>query len=150
MDPADLKSEIDRALKSLPDPRAPRTLLPRVMAAVEQQQARQPKRRTWFTWPLGWQVASVTALILLAAGLAWVLPSAQTAVSASTANAVASVHTRFAGVIEDASALTTAARIVWTAFFQPIVGCLLAFLVVMSVACAAFGAALGRVALGGV
>ena len=47
------KIVVDRALKQLPGPRAPRTLLPRVMAAVEgEQHARQrqsgpPRARPW-------------------------------------------------------------------------------------------------------
>ena len=44
---------VDRELRQLPSPRAPHTLLPRVLAAVEQWTRRPWYARAWFTWPLG-------------------------------------------------------------------------------------------------
>ena len=59
MNPDDLERLAHHELHRLPAPRAPRTLLPRVMAAVEAWANRPWYTRAWFTWPLGWQVASL-------------------------------------------------------------------------------------------
>ena len=67
MDPADL--DLDRALTELPRPRAPRTLLPRVMAAAAQPAA--PPATGWFTWPRAWQGASIAAALALTALIGW-------------------------------------------------------------------------------
>ena len=58
MDPAELERLVDRALGQLPAPRAPRTLLPRVMAAVPTP-ARPWHARPWLMWPAGWQIISL-------------------------------------------------------------------------------------------
>ncbi|HVY68680.1 MAG TPA: hypothetical protein VHH73_02060 [Verrucomicrobiae bacterium] len=61
-----LESLIHRELRQLPPRRAPRTLAPRVRAALEAR-ARLPWwRRAWTGWPLGMQVFSgVLALLLV-------------------------------------------------------------------------------------
>ena len=75
MNPDDLERLTHRELHRLPAPRAPRTLLPRVMAAVEAWANRPWYTRAWFTWPLGWQVASAAALVLLVTGGVMLAPS---------------------------------------------------------------------------
>jgi hypothetical protein len=75
MDPADLEGLLDRELKQLPAPRAPQTLLPRVMAATAGRDVQVPEATGWLTWPLPWRVASVAA-VALAAYAAWWLLSA--------------------------------------------------------------------------
>lgn len=68
----DWEEDLDRELKSLSNARAPRTLLPRILAAAEAQ-ARQPAwLREWYRLPL-WS----RALVLAAASAAalWVLRS---------------------------------------------------------------------------
>ena len=66
MDPDELASLIDRELRDLPGPRAPRSLLPRVLEAVAE--ARRPwYARAWRTWPRAWQAASVVACALFLA-----------------------------------------------------------------------------------
>ena len=62
MDPADLETFVDGELRRLPLPRAPQTLLPRVLAAVEQWRERPWYARAWFTWPLAWQSGRSAAL----------------------------------------------------------------------------------------
>jgi uncharacterized membrane protein len=64
------------ALRTLPTPRAPRTLLPRVMTATSQLRQRPWYARTWLSWPVGWQVASVAAFAMLIAVLAVLWPMA--------------------------------------------------------------------------
>src|SRR5580765_1858939 len=79
MYPADLDRLVDRELKHLPSPRAPHTLLPRVLAAVEHWTRRPWYERAWFTWPVGWQIASLAVLALLVAGGAVLLTGVRAA-----------------------------------------------------------------------
>ena len=51
MGPADFEHRLTRELQMLPTPRAPGTLLPRVMAAVQAWALRPWYQRAWFTWP---------------------------------------------------------------------------------------------------
>jgi hypothetical protein len=148
--PDDLEDVVDRALKRLPGPRAPRTLVPRVMAAIEAERVRTSSARPWLSWPLAWQVASVTVLIVLGVGIARLWPGAQSVVQQSVSPVLSDVTTVVVDVASKASAVATVTRIVWRALVQPLVGYLLVLVLVMCAACATFGAALGRVALGGV
>lgn len=52
---------LDRKLRSLPDRRAPATLVPRVMAAVRARAERRWYRRAWRDWPPICQVLSLLA-----------------------------------------------------------------------------------------
>jgi len=119
---SDLEQKVDRELKRLPAPRAPHTLLPRVLGAVDAWARRPWYTRAWFTWPLGWQVASVVALGLIAAG-AWMLPPAPSSLVVTT----------------------NAGRVLWRTILEPFLAYAFAIVVVMCLACAAFGAALSYV-----
>lgn len=119
---ADLEQRVDRELRRLPPPRAPHTLLPRVLAAVEAWVNRPWYTRAWFTWPLGWQVASVAALVLVVAGL-WMLPPAPPSVVVTT----------------------NAGRVLWRTIVEPFLAYAFVIVVIMCLACAAFGAALSYV-----
>ena len=148
MNPADLEREIDRRLRQLPVPRAPRTLHPRVMAAV--RIARQTARATgWFNWPLVWQAASVAALVLLVAGFVTIWPSMQALFDVYVSAPVAGVAGRTADRFRSVTDLATAALVVWRVVVHPIVFYALIFVGAMCAACVAFGSALSRVALGG-
>lgn len=130
MDPVDF-DELDRALSELPAPRAPRTLLPRVLAATVDNPAAQPTG--WLTWPLAWQVASVAALVL-ALGGAWMFaaaPPQQVTRAAGTAGEVA-----------------TLLRVFWDVLFQPVATYILVLGISLALACALAWAAL-EAALGG-
>jgi hypothetical protein len=145
MDHVEFEQIVDRALKALPAPRAPHTLLPRVMAAVGMQM--RPAARTWFTWRREWQIASVAALALLTIAVVWLATAAEAAVGARAAAAL-SQSSSIAIVAEGAAAIGELAHVAWETI-QPVVCALLLFLLVMSTACAVFAMALGRVALGG-
>lgn len=119
---ADLEQRVDRELRRLPAPRAPHTLLPRVLAAVEAWVNRPWYTRAWFTWPLGWQVASVALLALAFAGL-WMLPPAPPSVVVTT----------------------NAGRVLWRTIVEPFLAYAFVIVVIMCLACAAFGAALSYV-----
>jgi hypothetical protein len=119
MQPSDLERIVDRELRRLPAPRAPHTLLPRVMAAVDAWARRPWYARAWFTWPLGWQIASIAAVALIVYGV-WMLPPAPPVVTTTT----------------------SAGRVVWRTLIEPFLTYVAVLVVLMCLACAAFGAAL--------
>jgi hypothetical protein len=83
---AELEAAVERRLKALPELRAPATLLPRVMAAIERRTAPAWYRRAWQTWPLALQAASLAVLVALFAGLclgAWQLTHSSGATAAT-------------------------------------------------------------------
>lgn len=96
----DLEKLLDRELRSLPTPRAPETLMPRVMAAIAARAALPWYQRTWFEWPRGWQVASaaltVAFLVALMTFAPWrVLPAVE-----SLARFIGEIKALFAAVGE--------------------------------------------------
>jgi hypothetical protein len=115
----DLERRVHDELRRLPAPLAPGTLLPRVLAAVEAWANRPWYARAWFTWPLGWQIASVAALALAVYGT-WNLPPVPASVVATT----------------------NAGGVIWRTLFEPLLGYVVGLVVLMCLACAAFGAAL--------
>lgn len=132
MDSGDLDERLDRVLRELPRPRAPRTLVPRVLAATVDR----PSTATatgWLTWPLGWRIASVVALVALAAGAFMLLSAPPQAVSNAAGTA---------------SEVATVARALWEVLLQPIATYLFVLGISLAFACALGWAAL-EVALGG-
>jgi hypothetical protein len=145
MDPADLERLVDRELRALPPARAPRTLLPRVMAAVDA--ARRPwYARAWLTWPAAWQAVSVVALMAAVAGGAMLLPTLQQAMTALTF--VADVKGDVADRARDVEVATTAVRVLWNALLAPVVPYAFGLVLLMCVACAVFGTALNHLVFG--
>ena len=122
----DLEALVDRELRRLPLPRAPQSLLPRVMAAVEALAQRPWYTRAWFAWPLGWRVVSLVPLALFAY-LVWIWnpPSPPPTVVAAA----------------DAS------RVVWGALVEPLLPYILVLVLLMGLVCAAVGLALNYVLL---
>ena len=158
MPPDDLEDIVDRALKQLPAPRAPRTL-----AAAgdggdrsrtrERAPARAPRARPWVTWPLAWQVASIAVAHRTRGGSRKAVAARRVgrSVVRDDARGMRSPNQRHCRRDESTAAtVANVTRIVWHALVQPFVGYLLFLILVMCAACATFGAALGRVALGGV
>ena len=149
MDPAELERLTDRALRRLPTPRAPRTLLPRVLAAVAAEASRPWYARAWLSWPLQWQLvsAAVTAVILVGAAVAG--PAAAAGMLEFATRTSLPISSQFAGMVSSLDAVWEASRIVWNVV-APAARVVALLLLVMSVACVAFGTALDRViALGG-
>jgi hypothetical protein len=145
MHPSDLAAVVDRELRRLPMLRAPQTLLPRVLAAVQKWSRRPWYARTWFTWPTGLQAASVVTLLLLAAGGAALLPRAQAVALDATSGVSVGLMKDVAGAVQRAEVTATAIRVLWRALLEPFVAYAFALVVLMCLACAAFGAALNRV-----
>lgn len=132
MEPADLERLLHGELSRLPRPRAPQSLLPRVMAAAAQT-ARPAAASGWSTWPRMWQAAALAALVAFAAVSAWLAmaPPAPVADLARSAGRTAAIM-----------------RVVWDVLLQPAAGYVFVLGVALTLACAAVWAAL-EVALGG-
>jgi hypothetical protein len=137
---------VSRALTQLPALRAPGTLLPRVMAAVQAWAGRPWYQRAWFTWPMGWQLATVGALVLMAVStwewapaldvaalFARLMPAAPQPLSPQTASSL--------------SALRVAAGVLWQGL-QPILVVAFVIVVAMAAACLAAAVALNRAVFG--
>lgn len=130
MDPAEVDRLLDRELADLPRPRAPRTLLPRVMAAAA---APAPAATGWFTWPRAWQAASVAAALAVTALVAWLAM----APPAGVVNAA-----------QGAGEALAVVRVLWDVLVQPAAVYLFVIGILFTLACAAAWAALDA-ALGG-
>jgi len=130
---------VQHRLRQLPPPRAPETLLPRVMAAVRRPARTRWYRCPWVEWPLVCQAASVALL----AALAPFVPFAFEWVGAGIVSRAAGDAASGVAVITDD--VSTLSRVLWRVFLQPTIGYLGTFVAVMCVAGAAFCAALTRV-----
>jgi hypothetical protein len=129
MDPADLERLLDAELRRLPVPRAPQTLLPRVMAAVRPAEAVSG----WSTWPRAWQTAAAILMLAAAAGAAWLATAPPAPV---------------AGLAERAGDTAALIRVLWDVLLGPAAAYLFVLGIALTLACAAAWAAL-ELALGG-
>jgi hypothetical protein len=145
---ADLERFVDGKLRQLPLPHAPETLVPRVMAAVRAWVERPWYQRAWFTWPLGWQVASGTALVLTLLAIATGLPWMTASISGLAASALSGVTAKVPDVPQRLEAASSAAEVLWHGFVHPVL--VYAFVVVgaMCAMCLAVAVALNRVVFG--
>jgi hypothetical protein len=147
MHPAELEALVDRELRQLPLPRAPRTLLPRVMAAVQQWTQRPWYQRAWFTWPWLGQAAALTALTALLAAAFLVLPGTVAGIADAIAPHTARIATHTAVLTRSIGIVTTAGQVFWRTLLEPIVPYAFAVAALMFVACLAFGTALNHLVL---
>ena len=144
MHPADLEAFVDEALGGLPEPRAPHTLLPRVLAAAQHWSLRPWYARAWFTWPRGWQVAAVIALSAIAGASAVLLPG----LYGTAVQVTLPVVGRFATAADYMTVAADVGQVLWRTLLQPLAEYAFAFVLVMCLACAVFGMALNQVVLG--
>jgi hypothetical protein len=149
IDPRDDRDVVHRALRRLPQPRAPRSLAPRVMAAIAADA--RPARHTarpWLSWPMEWRLASLVAFLLAGGAVAWFWPGLEAAGWTIVSRGLAAIEVRAAAVSPGLGALTRLVVIGWETFVQPLLWIALVWIVMMTAACAAFATALERVALG--
>jgi len=135
LEPRDFGSLERRAgdrLQELPGVRAPRSLLPAVMAAVDAARALPWYSRPWLAWPVAFQVLSLV-LVAAAGAAAWSLWT--TAQTGST--------------VQQLRQATSAVRVLWDVLIGPIAMFVLVVTVIVSLAGAAAWTAVRRVALGG-
>jgi hypothetical protein len=145
MHPVDLETLIGGELRRLPMPRAPQTLLPRVLAAVQAWAQRPWYQRAWFTWPIGLQITSIAMLILIVGGGVVLLPRTMATAGAAASTVAVRVMADVAPATQLAEATTNATRVIWRVLFEPVAVYAFAIVLLMWLACAAFGAALTRV-----
>lgn len=143
---ADLEHRVHEELRRLPAPMAPRTLLPRVMAAVQAWAERPWYARAWFTWPVGLQVLSLAAVAGLLAGFVVVVPGAEQVVRDAVAARVSGTAATVASAARQVDGGVMAARALWRALGAPLVPYVFVVVMLMAVACVTFGTALNRVA----
>lgn len=147
MTPDELERLVDRALAELPSPRAPRSLRPRVLAAIEPVPI---VGRPWFTWPWAAQVGSVVAALAVAVVVAWYWPLL---VGAITARLPETLRVAL-GLVDSAavtgSALGRVVEVTWGGVVMPLAKVVLVLTLMICTACAVCVAALGRLAPGGV
>src|SRR5262245_28543971 len=141
----ELERSADRALRRLPTPQAPATLLPRVLAAAARLSRRPWYSRTWFTWPAPLRVGSViTAALVMALTFVFGAQIGQvaTAVSQFMDTAVATAP----GVLEALSGLAVIMQVTWRVL-EPvaIVGFVLAVLMLLT--CGACWTVINRLTL---
>jgi hypothetical protein len=148
MHPDELARLVDRELKRLPAPRAPRTLLPRVMTAVRARPV-SAVPGWWTRWPVAVRGVAAAVTLAVVAGAWWWSPMVEATFGAALAEGAL---TRVLGLFDlwrQVQAVTTATETIWRVVVQPVSWLLLPLVLLMWVGCVAFGAALGRVALGG-
>jgi hypothetical protein len=143
----DLERLVDRELKRLPQPRAPHTLMARVLEAV-----RMPERpwyaRPWRQWPPVWQLAS--AMVVLAVVMGSTL-AVQYGLQALNPQALPGQATAAwaSGLIARASAVGRGLETIWHVLVEPLALVAVVPVLMMFAASLVFGAALGRLAFGG-
>lgn len=145
----DLEQAIDQALRAMPDPAAPPTLLPRVMASVVAELERPWYARAWVTWPREFQIASGLVSLLVGIGvwtLAVVGPAWLVALAGPTTDwGLARLSSVGAGLGQ----VAVVSRVLWDVLLQPVVFHFAALVVVGALACAALWRAITSLALGG-
>ena len=144
MRPADLEKLVGAHMRDLPLPRAPHTLLPRVMAAVAVWTARPWYGRAWFTWPRAGQFAALAALALFTAGTLVLLQIAVRPLAAAAAENQGDLAA-LAGYVRIAFEVAGA---LWRTALEPLVSYAFAVVLLMCFACAVFGAALNHAVFG--
>jgi hypothetical protein len=149
MNAVDLEQLIDRELKQLPTPPAPRTLLPRVLAATVHRKPAPWYARPWVTWPRGWQIASVVVFVAIGVSLSIFMPTVQHVAGNIPSRFAGSAPGRIAAVAAIVAEGATLVRVFWQVMLEPVAFYLLILAVSLSLACAAVWTALERVALGG-
>jgi hypothetical protein len=148
VDPERFADAVGARLRRLPLPVAPRTLLPRVMAAAQEWARRPWYARAWFTWPLAWQAASIAGLCLLGAGLVLLVPSLEGAAVRMTTAYTAGVGRDAVDITGRLEVTMNATDILWRTIVKPVAPYAFAFGALMCLACAVFGAALNHVVFG--
>jgi hypothetical protein len=148
MRPVDLETRVASDLRRLPSPRAPRTLLPRVLAAVQAWSMRPWYSREWFTWPLGWQVGSIGLLMAMLGGSAIALPVVQAVASAATVRVMSGAMTNMPQIVRGLELVSDVVLVLWRAVVQPFLTYALVLVGLMCLMCAMCAIALGRAVFG--
>ena len=145
MHPDDLEELIGRELGRLPRPRAPLTLVPRVMAAVRAWAARPWYQRAWFTWPAAWQALTLALVVTAASGMVLAVSRLDPLVAGASSTLAGSVGPW----LNAATTTVGVVRALSHAIVEPALDLrllLLAIVLLVSAVSVGIAAALGRVA----
>ena len=146
MPPVDRDQWLDNALRALPAPQAPRTLLPRVLAMAAEIQPRPWYARTWLTWPRAWQTASLVALALIIGTGVVLRPYAGGLVDLAIGSA-APVAARLGSSLQQLVVIPALVRVLWRAFLQPFALAGFTLAILSTLTCAAGLSAINRLAV---
>ena len=146
MSPIDLEQLVDAELKRLPTPRAPRTLLPRVLAAVEVQEQHAKPARGWTMWPRGWQFAGGAVAAAVFVGLWRLAAFAQPYIAYLLS---IGGFDRAASVTRSADEAAAVMRVLWEVLLQPVATYVSVLAISLVLACALLWTAVERLAPGG-
>lgn len=146
MNHIDLQQLLERELKGLPTPKAPASLLPRVLIATVQKGPAE-SYGGWLGWPRGWQVASAAALFALAA-VAWMLLPLALPVDLFWRTAPAA-PARVTTLMRTAGETATLVRVLWEVLLEPLATYVVVLAVSLALACAVLWTVVERLALGG-
>ena len=147
----DLEREVHQALRRLPLPRAPRSLTPRVMAAVRARRDAPWYARPMATWPLGLRalVTGLAVVPLTVLGL-WLSGDGMLQKTAGAFGLPASVS--WTGLlppsVQQVAQQSWVALVLWRVLFGPALLYAAAFAVAVGCVFAVCAAALTRVVLG--
>ena len=142
MQPDDLERLVGRALQSLPEPRAPHSLAPRVLATARRAHGRWYSR-PGHPWPIGWQAAWAACLVALLWAGAIVVPSAGRAVTAAWQGLTVSSPQidQTIAVLRQAEAAGGGIWVIWRLVFAPAMAYAAVVTVLMSLVCVGFAGA---------
>lgn len=144
MSPIDLEQWMDAELKRLPAPKAPRTLLPRVLAATAAQSAKPGLG--WGVWPRAWQLAGSAMAALFLAGIWKLAVFAQPFILAFLPKGGLGRAAAFTRGADDA---VTVVRVLWDVLLQPVATYVSILAISLALACALLWTAVERLAPGG-
>jgi hypothetical protein len=145
MNPTDLERLVDAELKRLGTPRAPRTLLPRVLAAAAAQQHAKPARG-WAVWPRPWQFAGGIVAAAVLAGI-WKLAALSQPFIGELLPSIG--FSRAASFTRGADDAVTVVRVLWDVLLQPVATYVSILAISFALACALLWTAVERLAPGG-
>ncbi len=135
---------VGRRLRELPGPRAPQTLLPRVLAAAERWSRRPWYTRAWLTWPFGLQALSLATLALLLVGISLVIPTVQGQAADAAWRLTGGRLADLKDVAQRVDAVTNGCLVLWRALVEPLAPYAIAMFALTCLLCALSGTALNR------
>jgi len=144
----DLEHQLDHELRRLPGPKAPTSLMPRVMLAVAQAESAPWYSRAWTTWPVALRATSAALLALLIVGIWRLMPSVSAWVPAAGPVWTQAMG-RLAPAMQIFGEFATLVRVLWSVIIQPIAVYFLVLVIALSLVCAVLWTAVNCVALGG-
>jgi len=129
-------------------PTAPRTLLPRVLAAARAWSERPWYAREWFTWPVIWQLGSVAVLLMTIAGGAVVVPTLQSLLTNAMMAIGSTIQMDLPQLAGGLEVSANVLRVIWHALVQPFLPYAFVVVLLMCGACASVVLVVNRLVFG--